>query len=184
MTWFKSLELYDPYRNDWKAAVRKKHTRPQTGGVKPCKALNQEKKEIVCAMFVPPSRGSKLLNNILLVEEELERDMDWKVKIIEQSGIPLVMSFIPSFPLEVGCPTGADCNICGGSGMNCGKKGTIYKATCSWCNRDDVEINSNNTLQVPLSAGEEEKSERPVGMDGMNKSPSGGVMTVLLVWII
>ena len=111
MTWFKCLELTDPYRNGWKAAIRNKQKGPRMKVAR--------EKETVCAMFIPPSHGSELQRNILFVKGKLEGDMDWKVKLIEQSGIPLVMSFIPSFPLDVGCPNGAECSICGGTGMNC-----------------------------------------------------------------
>ena len=65
---------------------------------------------------------------------KLSDEMSWGVKILEQSGIPLALSFIPKFPLNSGCPKGNDCIICNNTGVKCGTKGVIYMASCEWCN--------------------------------------------------
>ena len=78
MTWFKGIETYDVFRNGWKQKIRTRN-----------KKIHNEKeceKEVVAAMFIPPSFDSLLLKNIQEEEERMANDMDWKIKIIEQSG--------------------------------------------------------------------------------------------------
>ena len=52
-------------------------------------------KDILCAMFVPPSHDSRLLEHIEAADAEVEGNMDWNIKIVEQAGVTLGRCFIP-----------------------------------------------------------------------------------------
>ena len=115
-------------------------------------------------------------------EEKLGPDMDWGVKLVEQSGFPLGRCFVPKFPILAGCPRGVDCIICNNTAVKCSKKGAIYKATCMWCKKGlnmdpthgggSVSAGMDGMNNAPI--GGEELSNGPVGMDGMNKAPERG----------
>ena len=195
MIWFKGFDVYDSYRNVWKSCIEPKkgwnHKYKKGSGVR-----NNNKKEVIATMFIPPSKGSLLFNLVKEEEEKIADDMDWNIKLMEQSGIPLCLTFIPKFPLEDGCPRGKECAICSDTNILCKKKGVIYKATCLWCkNAAEPDNICNNPkkrllLQELGSASHESKdlvmgekvptteqdgSEHTVcGMDGMNKELIGG----------
>ena len=82
-----------------------------------------ERKEVLAAMFVPPSVNSKLMKYIEEAEEKLKDEMDWSIKLIEQSGTSLGMMFVPKFPMITGCPRGVSFSICGNTGIKCKEKG-------------------------------------------------------------
>ena len=153
MTWYSGVETYDRFKNDWKKKILYKRNR---GGRK-CKITASQRdvsgeggKDIVCAMFVPPSEDATLFKCIEEAELKLTDMMDWRIKLVEQSGIPLGSIFIPKFPLESGCPKGVDCLICSNTGVKCSKKGVIYKANCAWCKKKSgqsvAETSSNLSL--------------------------------------
>ena len=99
-TWFKGGESYDWYKNDWKAKLKRKGgimARRRRGIVHNSKG-EEEKKETICTMFVPPSKNSLLYEKIEAAEVNLKDMMDWNIKILEQSGIPLSTIFIQDFP--------------------------------------------------------------------------------------
>ena len=100
MTWFKNLELYDTHRNEWKAKLKKRRQ------VVKKSYIGNETGDIICAMFVPQSNNGQLLKRIEEAELKLKGEMSWRIKLLEQSGIPLALSFIPKFPLNAGCPKG------------------------------------------------------------------------------
>ena len=135
-TWFKGMEHYDKFKNVWKSSIILKQNRGKRRG---CSEDNKNKKNGECdkdtlaAMFIPPSVNSLLLQYISEEEKKLEPEMDWRIKLVEQSGLPLGMCFIPRFPLLPGCPRGEDCTLCGNTAVKCSRKGVIYKATCLWC---------------------------------------------------
>ena len=87
MTWYKDLNLYDPFRKEWKNMLssRKQITSGPLG----------RNRETVAVMFVPPSNGSQLINKVEAVENELRKSLSWNVKVMEQSGTPLALIFIP-----------------------------------------------------------------------------------------
>ena len=154
MTWYKGIETYDKFRNDWKKKVTYRMNR---GGFRhrmnnDHKYKVSERKDIECAMFVPPSEGSLLLKYVEDAESKLDDRMEWGVKLVEQSGFPLGMNFIPKFPLEAGCPKGSDCTICGNTAIKCSKKGVVYRATCKWCKdpssvqHDVINASNNHSL--------------------------------------
>ena len=213
MTWYKGIENYDRFRNGWKKRMRnmdgKKLERKKDKPTRNKKVFHRveggrdsEKKDIVCAMFVPPSLNSKLLYEVEEAEREIDDKMDWSVKLIEQSGFPLGMSFIPKFPLKDGCEKGLNCILCGNTSIKCSKKGVIYKATCTWCtpnNQSQSEhvLMSNENLSLQecgngnepaamegevqtvdvtciKKVSEDGEMKLPVGMDHMNKALEGG----------
>ena len=149
-------------------------------------------------MFIPPSKDSLLLKFIEEEEEKLSEVMDWKIKLMEQSGIPLSLTFIPKFPLIEGCPRGNECILCNNTNIKCRTKGVIYKATCLWC-KDGIEPEnmctdpelfmllqelgtdkqdsgdvvtmddcSKSRISSNMSAGQEVSEQTGCGMDGMN----------------
>ena len=112
----------------------------------------EDEKEVVAAMFVPPSLDSKLMKSIEEEERKMSSEMDWGIKLVEQSGLPLGLMFVPKFPLQAGCPKGNKCIICSNTGVKCGKKGVIYKASCAWCKRENTDLtltSSTLMLQAP-----------------------------------
>ena len=55
------------------------------------------------------------------------------MKVLEQSGVPLSLSFPTRFPLDVGCSKGTKCQICDNKGVKCAPSGVIYRARCKLC---------------------------------------------------
>ena len=168
-TWFKGIETYDKHRNGWKKELRStQFIRDRRGGGKKKMNVNilGERKEVLAAMFVPPSVNSKLMKYIEEAEEKLKDEMDWSIKLIEQSGTPLGMMFVPKFPMITGCPRGVNCSICGNTGIKCKEKGVIYKASCVWCKSGLVSPFVHESLPVQVS------EQQAVGMDGMNNALS------------
>ena len=157
--WFKGIEVYDEFKNGWKSSLK-----PRRGWInnfKNKKAPNNEhsEKEILTAMFVPPSKDSLLIKYIEEEEEKMVGDMQWRVKLIEQSGVPLGRYFISKFPLLEGCPRGTECILCHNTGIKCSKRGVVYKATCTWCKRGTEPLstcsNPDLLLLQALGAGKQ-----------------------------
>ena len=118
---------------------------------------NDDNKEIAATMFIPPSGGSLLFKHIEEEENKMVGEMSWKIKLIEQSGVPLNLIFIPKFPLSDGCPRGEECSLCENTGIKCNTKGVIYKATCEWCKRGIISGNAHNfTNSLLLQDGSQE----------------------------
>ena len=87
-------------------------------------------------------------------------DMRWRIKLIEQSGIPLNLIFIPKFPLFDGCPREEACCLCENTGIKCNRKGVIYKATCEWCKKGIVSKDSYSiSNSLLLQDGKEGQSQ-------------------------
>ena len=95
-------------------------------------AVNK-KPEVTTIMFVPSSPDSKLLKKIEDVENNYCSNIPWGVKLMEQSGTPLLLSFTARFPIRSGCPKGTSCKICLNDGVKCAPKGVIYAAICDRC---------------------------------------------------
>ena len=204
-TWYKNVNSYDKYKNEWKAELnlnegKKKRWRKKRQKIYAEKKIKNNK-DVICAMFVPPSVNSLLLRSIEAAEADLESKMDWNIKIIEQSGMPLSLCLIPKFPLINGCPKGVSCEVCGNTAIKCSKRGVIYKASCVWCDSKHEDMNIvNNCTNDPLLLQEYDLTaertpmapmngkvtvapnddvERPVGVNGMNNVPEmGGVVNV------
>ena len=144
------MEIYDQCRREWKSNITFRQYRRENERnhkIHTGKTRKEEgEKEIVSAMFVPGSTNLLLLQKIVEAEEAMAPDMQWKVKIVEQSGFPLGMYFAPKFPLLAGCPRGEGCNICGNTGVKCNKKGVIYKASCQWCKHGPSSVSNQNRL--------------------------------------
>ena len=66
-------------------------------------------------------------------------DLTWRVKILEQSGSPLILCFGKTFAMEQGCPRGRDCTMCKNDCVGCTARGVVYTATCTACKEDSVE---------------------------------------------
>ena len=77
-------------------------------------------------MFVPSSEGEKLLKKLEEVEDLMEKEVRWRPKLIEKSGIQLSNMFRRKFPLKDGCPLGKKCNLCENQGVKCAVKGVVY----------------------------------------------------------
>ena len=120
-TWHKDQDLGDPFRKTWRKRIntRKGSSQNDVHGVK-----------ITSAIFIPQSRGSKLFEKALEVEKIHKQKFKWGVKLLEQSGTPLVMCFFHKVPMNEGCPRGEKCSLCNNEGVKCSKRGVIYSATC------------------------------------------------------
>ena len=94
-------------------------------------------KKTTTVMFVPSSKGSRLLKGVKAVEEKISESSNWKVKIIEQPGTPLLLCLSHKFPMEEGCCRGEMCPLCENDGLKCAPKGIVYSAICVKCNSND-----------------------------------------------
>ena len=95
--------------------------------------MNILKRDIRTTMFLPPSKDSELVRGILECEAEQNSNLTTRVKVLEQPGIPLSLSFRTRFPLELGCSKGTKCQICDNKGVKCAPSGVIYRARCKLC---------------------------------------------------
>ena len=131
-TWFTGEKLGDMYKNEWKKRITRKNPgdRKQKGPV--------DQREITTVLFVPPSQDSKLLKMVREIEDLRCSELTWRVKIVEQPGIPLILSFGKSFPMEQGCPRGKECILCKNNGIGCTARSVVYTATCVTCKDGDV----------------------------------------------
>ena len=97
---------------------------------------------ITTVMFVPSSNGSGLLKKVSEAEENLQDRVSWRSKVIEQPGVPLLMSFVRRSPILSGCPDGQKCTICENDAKKCSTKSVVYSATCSHCSsRPELKLN-------------------------------------------
>ena len=143
--WYKRMDLGDEYRQSWKFRIKNKTTRNDTqsksiGNIirnidTRLRFKNNNKngsfrfeKETTTALFVPASSDGKLSENIMKVEEELSDSLDWRMKVVEASGSPIVQTLKPKFDMVEGCVLGADCVLCGNTGNGCGTKNIVYSA--------------------------------------------------------
>ena len=69
-------------------------------------------------------------------DESKHGNIQWKSKILEQSGKPLLMSFMKSFPIMKGCIKGVNCVMCKNNGVGCAVKGAVYSASCEQCEEE------------------------------------------------
>ena len=69
MTWFKNLELYDNYRNEWekRSNVRRQRTARSN--------IQNGAGDTICAMFVPQSKNGLLMKKIEEAEFNLKGDL-------------------------------------------------------------------------------------------------------------
>ena len=181
MTWYKGLTLYDPHRNGWKKQIKQR----RQAGMDLRRSTN---KETVSVLFVPPSDGSELMQKIMEVENNLHTRMSWNIKILEQSGTPLALTFIPKFQMLKGCPLSMECRICYNTGVKCAPKGVIYQASCKWCCHSHVEVEGMVDLKRkqdllsdsvkqrkrghPISGAEAETGQTSVGLVEVSSVPT------------
>ena len=129
-TWYKDLNLGDKYHKLWKKKLY------NYGPGKNRRLVHEtDTRDTVCTMFVPPSIDSKLTEKIISVEEKLKDKFEWKVKVLEQSGTPLAMSFLPRFELLHGCPRGGTCLVSECKGLKCAPRRVVYSAVCKDCKK-------------------------------------------------
>ena len=91
-------------------------------------------------MFVPQSSNSQLFKLIREKEERCFGDLNWRVKVLEQPGTPLLTKFTARFPIREGCARGSLCQMCTGDSVKCTPKGVIYEGSCLTC-----KMNGNGT---------------------------------------
>ena len=183
MTWFRGGTSLDKYRNDWKFKLNLKRGRKRLSRGHGCREKRRGNiKDTVCAMFVPPSNDSILLKNIESAEADLESLMDWNVKVVEQSGMPLGLCLIPKFPLLSGCPKGPTCEVCGNTAVKCSKKGVIYRASCKWCQQSSSQrsnVNTGHTNDILLLQGMEQEHVTAQSVErGMFKQDEEGMVSL------
>ena len=96
--------------------------------------------KLTTTLFVPQSKNGFLFNKIVELEKKNKPRYDWDVKILEQSGRPLLLSFAVKFPINIGCPRGSRCKMCKNDGVICSSKSVVYSATCTKCHdKDDLK---------------------------------------------
>ena len=165
MVWYTDVKLGDPYKGEWKGRLlRRKRIDGHLGRVKDQSKNNSV---ITTAMFVPPSREGRLLKLVEEVEKDINSDLSWRPKILEQSGTPLLLCFGAKFPLADGCPRGHECLYCENDGIRCAARGVVYEASCKTCKEmlkveglDEVErVNRLNSLKNGVYVGE---TSRPI----------------------
>ena len=154
MTWYTGENLGDPYRQHWKANVKRKgdnitNNRARMGG------LSSGGAKITTTMFVPSTRGGQLLAMLEELEEHLSTESQWGVKLVEKAGSPLRSFFIPTFPLLDGCIMKELCRVCNNTGIMCRPKGIVYTAECTKCKFDINGGNANEQLfDSPTNVGD------------------------------
>ena len=94
---------------------------------------NMDKPDVVSTMFVPTSKRSLLFKLVCESERTVTKGMEWSIKILEQSGSPLINRFIYKYPIRDGCPKKEFCTLCSNDCIKCSVKGAIYRAYCVNC---------------------------------------------------
>ena len=139
--WYSGVSLKDPFRNGWKAWIKRKSDRravnkkKRRGGAV-ISTTSIQKKTVTTAFFVPPTVNGKLAQ--MIQEKEDEQTTSWTAKIIEKPGIPIALTFKNSFEMEDGCSRGEEC-FCKNTGKGCTPKRAVYQAQCSVCKSVGVE---------------------------------------------
>ena len=116
--------------------------------------------EPTTTFFVPQSKDSHLFQMIKERNELTQNKYSWAVKVIEQSGSPLLLQFFYKFPNREGCPRGEKCTFCDQDGVKCSKRSVVYSATCEACH-DENEIKKINRGDL-VGAQYNGKTSRPV----------------------
>jgi len=106
MVWYTDLQLKDPYKNSWKGRIKQ---RPKTLAKMLGSAVGNTNSVTTTTFFVPPSVGSELFREVVEVEKKCSLETNWKMKIMEKSGKPLINFFMRGFPMAEGCPRGKEC---------------------------------------------------------------------------
>ena len=162
------MDLGDPYRQMWKRRIKNKGPKQKQKVYEKSKIVqdpNENKsgsssrhmrlpnREIVSTLFVPPTKDGQLTELLKDLEEKLESESSWGVKIIEKSGTPIVQLLKPKFPMIKGCIIGELCIICKKTGLGCDKRNIIYSMECLYC-EDMVRTNA----EMKSESSQEEKS--------------------------
>ena len=168
--WYKGFNLGDPFRSDWKRRLNRKKENFSKKMFKGRRINNSgagSMPDISTTFFVPPSEGSLLTELVLEAEDQIKGDIPWGVKIVEQSGQPLSLSFLRRFPVIQGCPRGNACPVCDNDCVKCAAKGVVYKAVCTACGDREIEqhhdkVNStSDETRFALSSGEASIKKMP-----------------------
>ena len=102
-TWYTDLRLGDKYKDKWKGwIVRKENRATKTD----CTRTQAKKHRVptTTTLFVPKTRGSKLLDMVIDSQSGLDSKVGWKMKILEKPGLPLFRKFSFKFPMRGGVP--------------------------------------------------------------------------------
>ena len=114
-------------------------------------------------MFVPSSKRRTHMNKLRDMEEKLSDETNWKVKIQECSGQPLVNILAPKIPISLGCPDPERCIMCPeGVKMDFSRKNVVYKATCEVCKLNRV----NNNIRLSLRTD----TVNPIELDELSQN--------------
>ena len=122
MSWFQDdMPKCDPYKDLWKNGIKRKGAQLRNK-----RTSVTENMTTTAAMFVPATPDGTLLNMLMDCEIDVTKETDWKCKLVEQPGVPLVMQFIKKEPMLHGCPIGTKCIICDNKGTKCSAKRVVY----------------------------------------------------------
>ena len=131
MTWYSTLDLGDPWRQDWKTKIRRKGENVKNNIQ--CHRQEKRKKIITSTLFVPATVDSTLFSKVVDKEDSINTNIEWGIKIIEKSGSMLANMLRKKFPITDGCPLGEKCKACKNDAISCTKKGVVYQAVCTMC---------------------------------------------------
>ena len=154
--WFTNEETGDPYRNYWKKwIVRNK----KTNNSKPLHVA-----PITTNMFVPWSKNGTLLEQVMVSQQKLEKQLqlDWRIKFLEKPGVPMFRKFMKKLPVEQGCSRGTECHLCENNGVGCTMKNIVYTAQCITC-KDKENENDDNSVNKKKDSIYVGESSRQVG---------------------
>ena len=73
-------------------------------------------------MFVPASKDSRLVKGVQEADTRIAQSVSWRVKVLEQPGTQLLLSFTEKFHIENGCCRGIEYVICSNDGIKCSPK--------------------------------------------------------------
>ena len=131
-------------------------------------------------MFVPATKNAQLLECLREVESKLvsSGEVNWTIKLVEKSGIPLAMTFRRKQPNINGCAIGSECKVCENDNIKCSVRGVLYKIICSDCKRgsiqDPKEVKKRDgPLEHPISDAPSEQLEPDVQMNSVSRACAG-----------
>jgi len=132
--WYKDHKYGDEFKDVWKNNIKRKGRKRGKINRNIKKRIDaQGEHEVTVAMFVPPMPNGQLLNMLKVAEKTLETDVNWRCKLLEKPGRPLLLNFIRKTPILQGCPSMKDCKLCVNKAIKCARKNVVYKAECMLC---------------------------------------------------
>ena len=104
-------------------------------------------------LFVPPTPGSSLANQIKTMEENTRQRRDWSFRVVELGGRSLKTQLQTPNPGKPASCGAGDCLPCLSNNLgSCGKTNICYKISCTWCLQG---------IQDPPTPGSQVQDQQP-----------------------